>query len=180
MKVINSTLLVFSCLLSFPTFSLQATGNIAGRGQVNMQGAIMDAACAIAVESREQTIDMDTLSIVDIIHDGQGRSKPFSIDLEHCVIERSKKPDRKQFQVTFDGDADVSGNLFGLQGNSSGIALQISDAAGNIAIPGKILPQQDIIPGESRLNYTVKLVPNHQVMKSGDYFSFVRFRLDYF
>ena len=149
-----------------------------GWGRVNMQGSIVDTACAIAVESRDQTIDMEVVPLADIIRDGQGRSKRFTINLVNCVTERPNKPDWRQFQVTFDGDAE--GELFSVQGDASGVALRIIDLAGNIAIPGKPLPFGEISPGNMQLNYTMKLMANNHALKAGDYFSVIRFKLDYF
>lgn len=143
-----------------------------------MQGAIIDTACAIAVESQEQTIDMEVVPLADIIRDGQGRTKPFSIKLVNCITERPEKEDWKQFQVTFDGDVD--GSLFSVRGDASGVALSISDTSGNIAKPGTPLPRDIISPGSMTLNYNLKLVANSHELKVGDYFSFVRFKLDYF
>jgi len=174
----TSFFIVFSCLFSLGAFSAHAAHSVQGWGRVNMQGAIIDTACAIAVDSREQTIDMDVVPLADIIRDGQGRSKPFSIKLVNCILERPGKEDWKQFQVTFDGDAE--GELFGVQGDASGVALKIIDEQGHIAQPGKPLPLADIIPGDTQLNYTLKLVANNHALKSGDYFSAIRFKLDYF
>jgi type 1 fimbria pilin len=143
-----------------------------------MQGGIVDTACAIAVDDREQNIDLGVIPVGDIIRDGQGRSKPFSIDLINCVLERPGKEGWKQFQVTFEGDGD--GRLFGVRGGASGVGLQISDNLGNIVSPGKALPFVDIIPGSMRLNYSLKLVANNHALTSGDYFSSIRFKLDYF
>ncbi|MBE4976534.1 MULTISPECIES: fimbrial protein [Serratia] len=168
------------CLFTFTAVTAQAAGSVQGWGRVNMQGAIIDTACAIAVESRYQTVDMDVVPIADIIRDGQSQMKTFAIELVNCTLERANKnsPDWKQFQVTFDGDAEEG--LFGVRGEASGIALQISDAAGNIATPGYPMPRGDIIPGNMRLNYALKLVANNHTPKAGDYFSAVRFKLDYF
>ncbi|TXE66630.1 fimbrial protein [Serratia nematodiphila] len=178
MHINNNVLLVFSCLLSPVLSSACAAGGLAGWGVVNMQGSIIDTACAIAVDSREQSIDMGVIPMADIIRDGQGRSKPFSIDLINCVLERPGKENWKNFQVTFDGDAD--GGLFGVHGGVSGVGLQISDDLGNIAFPGKALPIMDISPGDRQLKYSLKLVANNHAVKSGDYFSSIRFKLDYF
>ncbi|MTD09191.1 type 1 fimbrial protein [Serratia sp. YC16] len=176
----KTVLPVATCLFIFTAFIAQAGSAIQGWGRVNMQGAIIDTACAIAVESRYQTVDMDIVPIADIIRDGQSQTKPFVIELVNCTLERAnnKLPDWKQFQVTFDGDAE--GDLFGMRGEAAGIALQITDAAGNIATPGHPLPRGDIIPGDMRLNYALKLVANNHAPKAGDYFSAVRFKLDYF
>ncbi|WP_097164936.1 fimbrial protein [Enterobacter sp. CC120223-11] len=151
-----------------------------GQGRVSMQGAIIDTACAISVDSREQVIDMGRVPIADIIRDGQGIRRDFSIKLVNCVLERpySNKPDWKQFQVTFDGDAE--GDLFGVRGDASGVALRILDKVGNVAMPGKALPLENIIPGDLQLDYTLRLVANNHALRSGDYFSTIRFKLDYF
>lgn len=178
MHVNEKILIVFSCVFSPMFFSAYAADTMAGWGRVNMQGSIIDTACAIAVDSREQSIYMGVIPVADIIRDGQGGSKYFSIDLVNCVLEREGKEDWKQFQVTFDGD--TVGDLFGIRGGASGVGLQISDDAGNIASPGKVLPLVDIIPGRMQLNYSLKLVANHHVLKPGDYFSSIRFKLDYF
>jgi type 1 fimbria pilin len=178
MRLHNSVLVVISCLFSFPVAPVLADAQVAGWGKVNMQGTIIDTACAIAVNSREQTIDMEVLPLSDIIRDGQGRSKSFSIDLVNCVTSHLGKDSWQQFQVTFDGEAN--GELFGVNGDASGVALKIIDINGNVAIPGKVMPPIDIIHGESQLNYTLRLVANSQELKPGDYFSSIRFKLEYF
>ncbi|MEW7000363.1 hypothetical protein M5585_07005 [Serratia ureilytica] len=46
------------------------------QGRINMQGAINDAACAIATESREQVFDLDVTSFSDIYPGGEGKVTP--------------------------------------------------------------------------------------------------------
>lgn len=149
-------------------------------GRVNMQGAIIDTACAIAAGSREQTIDMDVVPVSDIIRDGQGKTRPFDIELINCIQDHAEinMPDWRQFQVTFDGDGD--GDLFGVHGEARGVGLKITDSQGNIATPGSPLPFGNIRPGRMLLNYSMTLVSNNQPLKAGDYFSAVRFKLDYY
>ncbi len=178
MHMKRKPLIVFSCFFSSVLFSAYAVGGLANWGRVNMQGSIIDTACAIAVDSREQSVNMGVIPVADIIRDGQGHSKPFSIDLMNCVLYRPGKEDWKHFKITFDGDPE--GDLFGVRGRASGVGLQISDSLGNIASPGKALPFVDIIPGSMQLNYSLKLVANNHALKSGDYFSSIRFKLDYF
>lgn len=173
---------VFSFIFILAHFPLQvmAAASSQGWGRVNMQGAIIDTACAISIDSRDQTIDMEVVPLADIIRDGQGRSKPFSIELVNCTLERPDPtlPGWKQFQVTFDGDNE--GELFGVRGDASGVALRITNESGNIATPGVPLRAQDIIPGAMQLNYHLRLVANQHTLKAGDYFSAIRFKLDYF
>ncbi|MER5117050.1 type 1 fimbrial protein [Serratia marcescens] len=151
-----------------------------GQGRVSMQGAINDSACAISSGSRVQSISMDISALSDIARDGQGKVTPFNIVLVNCILARQSSylPEWKQFQVTFDGDAD--GDLFGIHGEATGVALKISDVAGNIAIPGKPLPPAEITPGDQQLNYAMTLIANQQPLKVGNYFSSVRFKMDYY
>lgn len=143
-----------------------------------MQGSIIDTACAIAVDSREQSIDMGVIPVSDIIRDGQGRRTNFSIHLIDCVLERQGTEGWNYFQVTFDGDSEAG--LFGVHGDISGVGLEISDGLGNIALPGKALSFVDITPGNLRMDYSLRLVANNRAVKSGNYFSSIRFKLDYF
>ncbi len=158
----------------------QAAHQTQGWGRVNMQGSIIDTACAIAAGSREQTIDMDTVPVGDIMRDGQGATRPFSVELIHCELSRPdpKLPDWRHFQVTFDGDAD--GSLFGVSGEAKGVALEITDSRGNKATPGAPLPVGEITPGTMKLDYTMRLVSNNQVLKAGGYTSSLHFKLDYY
>lgn len=170
-----------ACLLPLLVFFTgDAISAVQGQGRVNMQGAIIDTACAIATESREQTIDMEVIPVSDIARDGKGRYVPFSIELINCILTRSDKklPDWRQFQVTFDGNVD--GDMFGIHGDASGVALVITDMFGNVAIPGKPLPLADILLGNQRLNYGITLMANKKTLKPGSYFSSVRFKMDYY
>ncbi|MGQ8776651.1 fimbrial protein [Serratia sp. NA_112.1] len=167
-------------LLVLLIIKVQAVQQTQGWGRVNMKGAIIDTACAIAAGSREQVIDMDTVPMGDIMRDGQGTARSFSVDLINCALTRPDPtlPDWRYFQVTFDGDAD--GALFGVSGEAKGIALEITDSHGNKAEPGEPLPIGGLTPGTMKLDYTMRLVSNSQVLKSGAYTSAVRFKLDYY
>lgn len=177
MRTSHVFLLVTSCLFPLSALSLsQVDGFFHGR--VNMQGAIIDDACAISVESSEQTIDMDMIPLAEIIRDGMGRSKDFSIILVRCSTDRQVKSSEKKFRITFDGERD--GELFGVHGEASGVALQITDMNGNVAIPGGAMPLEKMSIENGKLNYTLKLKSNNHTLKAGDFFSSIRFKLDYF
>ncbi|MGQ8775438.1 fimbrial protein [Serratia sp. NA_112.1] len=151
-----------------------------GSGEVSMQGRIIASACAIDTESRDQTINLGHMPISRIIRDGQGESHPFSIKLVNCVLERSAtaQADWRYFEITFDGENDSG--LFGLYGEAKGIALQITDAQGQSAIPGKPLSKSEIEPKAMMLSYSMRLVGNNQIVESGRYYSTVRYKMDYY
>lgn len=174
--------LMLPCILAPLLFinGVQAAHSSQGWGRVNMQGAILDTACAISTGSREQAIDMDTVPVADIARDGRGVSRAFSIELINCVLSRAEKKeaDWQHFQVTFDGHAD--GGLFGVNGEAKGVGLQITDASGNIARPGSPLPNSNVSLGNMRLNYEMRLIANKQPIRAGGYSSSVRFKIDYY
>lgn len=151
-----------------------------GWGQVNMVGAIIEAACAIDTLSRDQTINMGTLPVSQIARDGRGGLQPFSIRLVNCVLARqnSALPNWRYFQITFDGSAQAG--LFGVEGEAKGIALQLTDSLGNIAQPGTPLPLGDITAKDMLLNYSLRLVSNQQALRAGEYFSTVKFKMEYY
>ena len=164
-----------SLLLSFPA---SATLSTEGHGRVSMTGTIIDTACDIATSSREQYIEIGDLSIGQIIRDGRGPTRSFSIHLVNCVLERAGRKNWETFQVTFDGLRDEAD--FGVSGDASGISLRITDADGHQVTPGQTQPRKDIHPRKMTLDYHITPVTNREQIKPGDYSSIVKFKLDYF
>lgn len=152
-----------------------------GHGSVNMEGSIIDTPCAIDVASRDQTIDMSTLPVGQIIRDGHGPTRPFSIRLVDCALTPMlpNRPDWSHFRVTFDGPT-AHDALFSVSGQARGVGLQIADNAGSIAVPGKPMPANDLQVGSMKLDYTLRLVGDHQTLRAGAYRTTIRFKLDYF
>jgi len=165
-------------LLSACTSSLAATSQ--GWGKVSMTGEIVDTACAIDTESRDQTIDMGVIPTSEIRQLGKAPSKPFSIKLIDCRWERypSSKGEWQSFTVTFDGPAD--GDFFTVDGDARGVQLAMRDEYGSQIIAGKELPKRDIVPGDMTLNYELQLVTNNQSLRAGTYHTLLRFKVDYY
>ncbi|HHQ6587621.1 MAG: fimbrial protein [Enterobacterales bacterium] len=160
--------------------AIHAAPVIQSVGQVNMQGEIMDSACTISMGSHDQTITIDTTLLAGVIDSGQGSSKTFSIALVNCVLVHNEiNPlGEKRFHITFDGKPD--GEHFSLWGEGAGVALQLNDKFGNTARPGQPLPLRSVHSESKRLDYDFRLIANNQTVRSGSYFSAVRFKLDYF
>ncbi|MGO2367040.1 fimbrial protein [Serratia grimesii] len=166
--------------LIFITQPLMAQSSVIGWGRVNMEGAIVNAACAIESASRDQTIDMQTLPVEQIARDGKGLTKAFSLRLLNCSLADAGKiqPGRQHFQMMFDGRAD--NGLFGVTGDATGIALRLSDSVGNVIYPGLTMPIDGTVIKENQLNYSMQLVANRQVLRAGDYRTAIRFKLNYY
>lgn len=167
-------------LSAFILMSASALAANQGRGEVTVNGRIIASACAIETASRDQTINMGASPIGQIIRDGQGEKRDFSIQLVNCALEKfnPELADWRYFQVTFDGRED--GGLFAIDGDAKGIALKITDDFGNVAAPGVPVEQYAIQPGAMTMNYGLRVVGNNQLMKAGDYSSTVRFKMDYY
>lgn len=151
-----------------------------GWGTVSMQGSIVETACAIEMNSREQVVDMKTVPVGQMARKGEGIPRPFKIRLINCTPQRVN-PNQlswQSFSVTFDGIPD--GNLIRVEGDAEGVGLQIVDEWGNVARPGEAMPLQDIKPGNHELRYTMHLLPNNRPLRAGYFRSVVRFKMDYY
>lgn len=166
--------------LSLSACALMCVSPAYGLGSVKMSGSIIETACAIDLESRDQTIDMGSLPLSAISRDGQGPTHPFVIRLVNCVLERPtlNKPNWQYFRVTFDGPHQHG--LFRVQGQGTGVGLQIQrHDDGEVAVPGKGMSAQSVTQGTRNLAYQLRLVANGEPLVSGQYGSQLRFKLDY-
>ncbi|MEM6160431.1 fimbrial protein [Erwinia sp. P6884] len=170
-------------LIPLAVLSQVASASAAGQGHANVrvQGSIIDTPCAIAAENRDQSIDLSTLPLSTIVNEGVGPEKPFTIKLLNCSPETFAKghKDWSKFSITFDGKSTTE-NLFSVSGEASGVGILLTDSSGNVAVPGKAMPQYAIMPDGMSLNYTLRLMANQQRMRAGDYQSTIRFKMDYY
>lgn len=156
----------------------QAGGGLSGR--VMMGGEIIESACAISPEHWEQHIMLNNISPDRLIRGNGSELYPFSIKLINCSPEHqnSESGSWLGFQVTFEGPTD--GNRFKLQGNSRGLAIEIQDDRGFIALPGVALPLYPVPTGDKNLNYNLRLIGNQKLMKAGSHFALLKYKLDYY
>ncbi|NHB89282.1 fimbrial protein [Photorhabdus tasmaniensis] len=171
------TLLVLTSLI----LSFMATAINQEHGRVNMQGSIIDTPCTIALGNQDQTIGMSSILVGQIILSGHGPVRLLSIQLINCLLTPVllNRLGGSHFRVTFDGAA-VRDDLFSVNGEASGVGLQISDSTGAVVVPGKPMPVEDLQIGSMRLDYTLRLIAAHQVLRAGVFRTMIRFKLDYF
>ncbi|WP_447887507.1 fimbrial protein [Serratia fonticola] len=148
-------------------------------GNLKMQGSIIETACAIDVGSRDQTIDMGSLSISHLLRDGQGAARPFTIRLVNCALEQQNdhRPDWQYFRITFDGPHERG--LFNVTGQAKGVGLEIRNQNNELSVPGSAMLPQQLTPGTRDLIYQLRLVANQQPVVVGQYNSQLAFKLDY-
>lgn len=152
----------------------------AERARVTVEGQILDTPCSIDPGSREQTILMGDTPVGVIARTGAGRAVPFAIRLRDCSLARFDRrlPDWQGLSIAFDGVAD--GSDFAVSGPAAGVALRIFDADGHKAVPGRPLPDAQLVQGSQDLNFTLQLVGNHRPLVKGDYRAVIHFGISYF
>lgn len=109
MALIGKNVVAPSLLVAiFTAQAMPATASVIGWGRVNMEGAIVNAACALESASRDQTIDMKTLPVEQISRDGHGLTRPFTLKLVNCGLsgDNSANSGRQHFRMIFDGNAE--------------------------------------------------------------------------
>ncbi|WP_419236861.1 fimbrial protein [Serratia fonticola] len=162
----------------FLVLAMGITGTFA-EGTLKMQGSIVETACAIDLGSRDQTIDMGSLSISQLLRDGQSAARPFTIRLVNCALEKQNdhRPDWQYFRITFDGPHERG--LFNVSGQATGIGLEIRNQNNELSVPGSAMLPQQLTPGSRDLIYQLRLVANQQPLAAGQYNSQLAFKLDY-
>lgn len=180
-RCLTRSILLPSLMVLLTSLSLPAGAFNQGHGRVSMKGSIIDTPCAIDVSSLDQTIDMITIPVGQIMRDGYGPEKSFHIRLINCTLSPllPNRPNWSKFRVTFDGPTTDLG-LFSVRGEARGVGLQIADASGVVAVPGEPMPASNLLTGSMRLDYTLRLISNRQTLRAGAYRTTIRFKLDYF
>lgn len=168
------------CLaLSVMCFEVSAADH--GHGRVHVTGSIVDTACAIAMDDRDQIVDIGSVPMNQLLESGRGPDVPFQIHLVNCTLNGSDVRHRdhwKDVHITFEG-RDGGDGLFVLSGEARGEALSITDAQGNRAIPGEPMPNSTIIPGSMTLRYKMRLEADHHPFRPGPLRTTLRYFMDY-
>lgn len=162
--------LLLACL------SAQAPAATHGHGHVRLSGTILDTACAIAAGDTDQSIEIGTLPVSDVLKNGRGREVPFTVRLVNCVL--SGGDHWKDVRITFNGEPDGA-HRFALQGRGKGEALVIADARGAEATPGEAMPAATLEPGSMALRYRMWLTADSRALQPGDFHTTVRYFMEY-
>ncbi|EJV5961920.1 type 1 fimbrial protein, partial [Escherichia coli] len=99
-----------------------------GQGVVNFTGTVVDAACSLAADSADQTVDFGQISKAVLDADGISEKKNFDIKLTGCELNNTAKIVTLSFVgTTYNG---VTQEL-GTSGNTN-TAIVLSDQGGNL------------------------------------------------
>lgn len=123
-------------------------------GQVTFKGSIISAACSIAPESLDQTVQLGAVSDADLKKDGQSTPRAFSIKLENCDTTVSQK-----VTTTFTGIASqVNEDNLAMVGTARGASIQLTDAFGTKIVLGTPTSAQKLFDGNNTLGFSSYLV----------------------
>ncbi|ECJ3906560.1 type 1 fimbrial protein [Salmonella enterica subsp. enterica] len=152
-------------------------------GQATMRGEVVASACSIALADRFQSVPMGELSLRDL-QSGYGRTtRDFVIHLDNCMASGHREMVQDvdpAIRVRFDGLQGTRPDLFRVQGDVRGVALQLQDARQEIVYPGEYLPVlYQKAYNQQVLRYRVSLVPDGNALAGGDYSAALRFSINY-
>lgn len=171
----RSFAVLWLCALAF-----SAGANEQENGSLRMHGSVIEAACTINTGNNEQSIDIGTVPISKILRDGKGPGIPFHIRLTNCsplgVTYQQKR--LQGVHIIFDGQAE-NRVLFALEGNGSGEGIAITDADGLQIFPGQTTPETDLDPGRMILDYTLWLTADYQLLRPGEFYTTIRYFMEY-
>ena len=188
MKVLSNSIVACLLALFIAPFTLVFAVQVnQGSGRLTLQGQILDSACALDASSAYQVVEFEPLPMGQLIRQGEGVPRTFSLRLIKCLLARPDPyrpgnylPDWQHVRVTFDGSADSGGRYFAVGGTARGLALRIADTQGQESKPGVPMFLTPLTGEDQELRYTLQLVGNGRPMTVGSYRTAVRFRLEYF
>lgn len=150
-------------------------------GSVDFTGRVYSASCSLEMSDQYQVLYMGVEQLKDFHYSDIGLEKKLKIELKNCDFPFGGDGvfSGYRVKVTFDGVQGNSPNQFYLNGQAKGVALQILNSDGDLAIVGKPLPSKFINSKRKELIYIARLVRNGGVLKPGNYQALIGFKLSY-
>lgn len=164
--------------------SASALAANAGSGTVTFSGSIVEAACSIAPESVDQTVELGSVAASQLATNGRSASKPFQIQLENCDMDFEVNGTKiSTVTAAFTGGVsagDTTNTQLAIVGSAGGAAVVITGADGT---PVKLDGSEATAPvaiqdGNSTLQYAAYLQGNGTVV-AGDFTALANYTLSY-
>ncbi|MEX6316061.1 fimbrial protein [Providencia manganoxydans] len=172
-KIILATLISGAMSAS----AMAAPVDDAGQGTVTFYGSIIEAACGIAPESTDQTVNLGQVASAQLKDGGTSRPVPFTIELVDCDTSINSIAD-----VTFTGGANpYLADSLAIQGTASGAGVIITGLDGEIVKvdgtqgAGEIALQD----GDNTLMFSAYLQGDGQPIEAGEFTALANFTMQY-
>ncbi|EGQ4575623.1 TPA: type 1 fimbrial protein [Escherichia coli] len=150
-------------------------------GRTSFKGQVIAPACTLAMEDTWQVIDMGETPVRDLQDSAAVPEKKFRLRLRNCELAGAGKQvyTASRVRMTFDGLRGETPDKFSLLGEAEGISLQILDNQGYPARVGKVMPPLLLNGNEDELKYMLRIVRNGYPLKAGNYYTILRFIVNY-
>lgn len=186
-SMVGSIMMVASTQVGAATLD-NVDGN---HGILTISGELVDSPCRLSMESRDQTVDLGTLTTSDLDYIG-AHSQPleFMVHLEGCLRASGHLRDTRTDSTTWSVDQPVVNVAFMAPADTSdpsllklngvqGIALRLKDARHHDVILGSRGLPQLLIPGDNTLRWTIMAERVPGPLMPGAFRAVTDFRLSY-
>jgi len=154
-KIILAALV--SGVMSTPVLAADSAGD----GTVTFEGSIIVAACGIAPESVDQTVNLGQVTTKQLAGGGTSRPVPFTIELVDCeMVDTTVDPTAKNMaKVTFTGGVSQEvPDTLAIQGSAAGAGVVIVGLNGQpVTIDGSSSTDINFQNGDNSLLFTAYL-----------------------
>ena len=150
----------------------------AGQGTVTFTGSIIEAACGIAPESTDQTVNLGQVASAQLANGGTSRPQTFSIELVDCDITGLTDGTAT---VTFTGgiNPDLTDAL-AIQGQASGAGVKIIGLNGQaVKLDGSAGTTINLQNHENSLLFSAYLQGDSTPVVTGEYTALANFTMAY-
>jgi len=160
-------------------------------GVLRVEGELVDSPCRLALDSRDQTVDLGILAAATLAHPGaRSLPFPFTIRLQDCLVASGSSRDPRTDTLIQDSSRPVVNislialpdsnetELVALRG-TEGLALRITDSQQRVIVPGAPGLPQFLTPGDNVLTWNIAAERTSATLKPGPFYAVADFRLSY-
>ena len=182
-KIILAT--IVSTIMSSAAIAAPIDG---GQGTVTFTGSIIEAACGIAPESTDQTVNLGQIASAQLSNNGTSRPVPFSIELVDCdldTIVAGSDPAKNVSiaTVTFTGGlnpAVPTNDGLAIQGAASGASVQIVGLNGlPVKLDGSEGTSINLQNNDNSLLFSAFLKGDGTAVSTGEFTALANFTMTY-
>lgn len=150
----------------------------AGQGTVTFYGSIIEAACGIAPESTDQTVNLGQVASAQLEDGGTSRPVPFTIELVDCDTTTLKD---NTATVTFTGGVNPNlADSLAIQGQASGAGVQIAGLGGvPVKLDGSAGTDLKIQNGDNSLLFSAYLKGDGKTIVPCEFTALANFTMSY-
>lgn len=147
-------------------------------GAINFTGEVVDAACGLAPESVDQTVDFGQISKANLAAGNESTHQEFTLELVNC--DTAGLTDGT-VTASFVGAADSTDATELVANGSTGTSIYVSGMGGMVSFDGTPTQAANIQDGSNSLAFTswVKASSNGTAVSEGAFTAVANFTLSY-